>query len=88
MRRISGFAWSERAQTDRREQKHFHRIDNPTRFLLRQQCQRQSAHGEDLVWSKCKIDNTGLMIAIDDVGEITGVFVPEFAFKRGVALFK
>ena len=81
VRRVSRFAGSERAQPDRRKQKHFHRIDNPTRFLFRQKHERQSADGEDLVRPKCKINYTGLMIAIDHVGQITRVFVPELGFE-------
>src|SRR5213592_1163226 len=82
MRRISRFARSERAQTNRREQKRFRGINDPTRFLFREQQERQSSNSEDLVRSKCKIDNARLMIAIDDVGEVTSVFAPEFAFER------
>src|SRR5437762_3222253 len=88
VRRVSRFAGSERAQTDRRKQKHFHRIDNPTRFLFRQQRERQPADGEDLVRPKCKINYTRLMIAIDHVGQITGMFVPEFAFECYPSFFK
>jgi hypothetical protein len=82
MRRVSGLARCERTQTDRREQKHFHGIHDMTRFLFRQQCMRQPANGEDLVRSKCEIDNARLMIAIDHIGEITSIFVPEFSFER------
>src|SRR5207244_10503020 len=45
VRCITRLAGSERAQPDRRKQKHFHRIDNPTRFLFRQKHERQSADG-------------------------------------------
>src|SRR6266446_2126280 len=79
--RVSRFAGSERAQPERRKQKHLYCIDNPTRLLFGQKHQRQSAGGEDLVRSKCKINYTGLMIAIDHVGQITCVFVPEFVFE-------
>src|SRR5207247_11020955 len=87
MRRISRFARSERAKTNRREQKRFRGINDPTRFLFREQQERQSANGEDLVRSKCEIDNAGLMIAIDHIGEIAGLFVPEFAFKCRASFF-
>src|SRR6058998_3413134 len=82
MRRISRFTRGERAQTDRREQKLLYRIYNMTRLFFREQRERQSSNSEDLVRSKCKIDNARLMIAIDDVGEVTSVFAPEFAFER------
>src|SRR6266566_3445163 len=88
VRRVSRFAGSERAQPDRRKQKHFHRIDDPTRFLFRQKHERQSADGEDLVRPKCKINYTGLMIAIDHVGQMTRVFVPELAFECRAPFFE
>src|ERR1041384_1943247 len=88
VRRVSLFAGSERAQSDRRKQKHFHRIDNSTRFVFRQKHERQSADCKDLVRTKCEIDYTGLMIAIDYVSQVTGVFVPEFGFESGAALFE
>src|SRR5439155_26220628 len=82
MRRVSRFTRGERAQTDRREQKLLYRIYNMTRLFFREQRERQSSNSEDLIRSKCKIDNARLMIAIDDVGEVTSVFAPEFAFER------
>src|SRR5437667_4548197 len=81
MRRISRFARSERAQTNRREQKLLYRIYNMTRLFFREQRERQSSNSEDLVRPKCQIDYARLMIAIDHVGEIAGLFVPEFAFE-------
>ena len=87
MRRIARFVWRERAQTERRKQKHLHRIDDPPRFLFRQQHERQSADGEDLVRSECKIDRPGLMIAIDHVGEITGVLRSRICSSKARAAF-
>src|SRR5206468_11086636 len=88
VRRVSRFAGSERAQPDRRKQKHFHRIDNPTRFLFRQKHERQSADGEYLVRPKCKINYTGLMISIDHVDQITRVFVPVLGFECSVSFLE
>src|SRR6266516_623176 len=85
VRRVSRFAGSERAQPDRRKQKHLDRIDNAPRFLFRQQCEWQPANGKDLVWSKCKIDSPRPVIAIDHIREITGVLVPEFLFESSAA---
>src|SRR5882762_6415241 len=66
MRRVSAFSGRERAQTHRRSQKHLHRIDNSARFFFRQQRERSSADGKDLVWSECEIDSAGLVIAINN----------------------
>ena len=88
VRRVSRFAGSERTQTDRRKQKHFHRIDNPTRFLFRQKHERQSADGEDLVRPKCKINYTGLMIAINHVSEDSQRVRSRTCFRMPNVLFR
>src|SRR5262245_56707555 len=85
---ITAFAWRERAQTERCEQKHFHCFNHMVRFFRRQQRERQSADCKDLVRTKRKINYTGLMIAIDYVSQVTGVFVPEFGFESGATLFE
>src|SRR6266480_8145194 len=71
MRRVSTFPGRERAQTHRRSQKHLHRIHDATRFLFRQQHERQPANSENLVRSECKIDSAGLVIVINHVSKIT-----------------
>src|SRR6516225_7172129 len=81
MWRVSGLTRREGPQTDRLKQKHLHCIDNPTRFFSRQQHERQSADSEDLVRSKCQIDHARLMVAVDHVGKVASMFIPELRFK-------
>src|SRR5215831_11421628 len=88
MRRISGFARSERAQTDRRKQKHLNGINNMPRFFLRQQHERQSANSEDLVRAKSEIDYARLMVAVDHVSEVASMFIPELRFERRTTFFE
>src|SRR5215472_18800386 len=88
VRCVSGFARSERAQTERREQKHFHGINDTTRFLFREQHERQSADGEDLVRAKSEINYAQLMVAVDHVGEVASMFIPELGFERRTTFFE
>src|SRR5262249_8526229 len=88
MRRVSGFAGRKRAQTQRRKQKHFHGIDNTTRFFLRQQHERQSANREDLVRAESEIDYARLMVAVDHVSEVASMFIPELGFERRTTFFE
>src|SRR2546423_2927139 len=81
VRGITRFARRERAQTCRCKQKHLDCVYDFFCLYRRHQCAWQAANREDLVRPKCKVDNARLMIAIDYIGEVTSVFVPEFDFK-------
>lgn len=78
---VGGLIGCERAQPHGREEASLDRVHNFARLLRRQQYERQSPHGEDLIRTESAIDCAGLMIAVDDVVKIPTVFIPEALYK-------
>src|SRR5712691_2424145 len=76
-RGIAGLPWCQRTQAKRGPEASLDRFHDAAGLVALEEREREPADGEDLVRAQGRVRYAGLMIAVDDIIEASGRFIPK-----------